>query len=187
MRKKSCALYDDSQHRNLERPWHEHEQNGNRKNRNERLNIDILGISELHWTGSDYFNSDDYTIYHSENERIRRNGVAFIANKKIATACQCFNPINDTVISIRIDGKLRPLTIQHVYALTTNTKEEDIEKFYVDRQQTIDQASAKDTILIAGDFNAKADVGEASPVVGKFGLGERNETGDHLVQFCQEN
>ena len=73
-----------------------------------RLDIDILGISELHWTDSGYFNSGDCTVYYSGNESIRRNGVAFIANKKIATACRFFNSINDRVISIRIDGKPRP-------------------------------------------------------------------------------
>ena len=90
------------------------------------LNIDILGISEFHWTDSGYSNSGDYTVYYSGNESIRRNGVAFIASKKIATACQCFNPIDDRVISIRIDRKSRPLTILQVYASTTDAKEEDI-------------------------------------------------------------
>ena len=187
MRKKSSALYEDSQHRNLQRPWHEHGQIGVRKTEMKRLNIDILGISELHWTGNGYFNSGDYTVYYSGNESIRRNGVAFIANKEIATGCQCFNLINDRVLSIRIRGKPRPLTILRVYAPTTDAKEEDIEKFYADLQQAIDQVSAKDTILIAGDFKAKAGVGEDPPVVGKFGLGKRIEAGNRLVQFCQED
>ena len=151
------------------------------------LKIDILGISELHWAGSGYFNSDDYTVYYSGNENIRRNGVAFIANKKIATAVQGFSTINDRIISIRIDGKPRPLTILQVYAPTTDAKQEDIEKLYTNLQQAIDQIPAKNTIYITGDFNAKVGAGEDPPVVGKFGLGKRNETGDRLIQCCQEN
>ena len=152
-----------------------------------RLKIDILGISELHWAGSGYFNSDDYTVYYSGNESIRRNGVAFIANKKIATAVQGFSTINDRIISIHIDGKPRQLTILQVYAPTTDAKQEDIEKFYADLQQAIDQTPAKNTIYITGDFNAKVGAGEDAPVVGKFGLGKRNEAGDRLIQCCQEN
>ncbi|MBN3275755.1 CFDP2 protein, partial [Polyodon spathula] len=153
----------------------------------ERLNIDILGISELHWTGSGYFNSDDYTVYYSGNDNIRRNGVAIIANKKIAKTVQCFNAVNDRIMTARFHGKPRSLTILQVYAPTTDAKEEDIEKFYSDLQQAIDQVPAKDIILIGGDFNAKVGAGGEPPVVGKFGLGERNEAGDRLVQCCQEN
>uniref|UniRef100_A0A914XJB6 Endonuclease/exonuclease/phosphatase domain-containing protein n=1 Tax=Plectus sambesii TaxID=2011161 RepID=A0A914XJB6_9BILA len=153
----------------------------------ERLNIDILGISELHWIGSGYFNSDDYTVYYSGNDNTRRNGVAVIASKEVAKAVQRFNAINDRVMSIRLHRKPRSFTILQVYAPTTDANEEDIERFYADLQQAIDQAPAKDAILIAGDFNAKVGAGEEPPVAGRFGLGERNEAGDRLVQCCQEN
>ena len=149
-----------------------------------RLKIDIFGISELHWAGSGYFNSDDYTVYYSGNENIRLNGVAFIANTKIATAVQGFSTINDRIISIRIDWKLRPLTILQVYAPTTDARQEYTEKFYANLQQAIDQASAKNTIYITGDFNAKVGAAEDPPVVGKFGLRKRNEAGDRLIQCC---
>ena len=104
----------------------------------ERLNIDILGISELHWIGSGYFNSDDYMVYYSGNGNTRCNGVAVIASKKVARAVQCFNAINDRVMSIHLHGKPRSFTILQVYAPTTDAKEEDIERFYADLQQAID-------------------------------------------------
>uniref|UniRef100_A0A914X6Y4 Reverse transcriptase domain-containing protein n=1 Tax=Plectus sambesii TaxID=2011161 RepID=A0A914X6Y4_9BILA len=135
----------------------------------EWLNIDILGISELHWIGSGYFNSDDYTVYYSRNDNTRRNGVSVILSKKVAKAVQCFNAINDRVMSIRLHGKPRSFTILQVYAPTTNAEEEDIERFYAGLQQAIDQAPAKDAILIAGDFNAKVGAGEEPPVAGRFG------------------
>ena len=104
------------------------------KNEMKRLNIEIPGISELHWKGSGYFKSDDYMVYYSGNESIRRNGVAFIANKKITTASQWFNPINDRVISIHMYEKPCSLTILQVYGPTTDAKQENIEKFYHDRR-----------------------------------------------------
>ena len=48
-----------------------------------RMNIDLLGISELKWTGMGEFNSDDYYIYYCGQEFLRRNGVAIIANKTV--------------------------------------------------------------------------------------------------------
>ena len=51
-----------------------------------RANIDILGISELKWTGMDEFNSDDHYIYYCGQESLRRNGVAIIVNKRVGNA-----------------------------------------------------------------------------------------------------
>uniref|UniRef100_A0A4W4GG74 Endonuclease/exonuclease/phosphatase domain-containing protein n=1 Tax=Electrophorus electricus TaxID=8005 RepID=A0A4W4GG74_ELEEL len=62
----------------------------------ERLSIDILGISELHWKGSGYLKSYNYTVYYSGNDNIKCNGVALIPNRKIAKAIQCFNAISDS-------------------------------------------------------------------------------------------
>ena len=51
-----------------------------------RVNVDILGISELKWTGMGEFNSDDHYIYYSGQESLRRNGVALIVNKRVSNA-----------------------------------------------------------------------------------------------------
>ena len=157
------------------------------KSEMQRLNIDLLGVSELHWTGNGYFNSDDYSVFFSGNDTTRRKGVAFIASKAVAKAVHCFNAINDRIISIRINGGPRSITVVQVYAPTTDATEEDIEQFYADLQQTIDQAPTRDTIFVIGDFNAKVGSGEDLPAVGKFGWGERNDAGDRLVQCCTEN
>ncbi|XP_062861160.1 craniofacial development protein 2-like [Trichomycterus rosablanca] len=157
------------------------------KNEMQRLNVDLLGISELHWTGNGYFNSDNYTVFYSGNDKIRRNGVAFIANKAVTKAVRGFNAVNDRIISIRIDGKPCSTTILQAYAPTTDAVEKDVENFFTDLQQAIDQIPAKDVIFITGDFNAKVGSREDLPVVGKFGLGKRNDAGDRLVQCCTEN
>ena len=71
-----------------------------------RVNIDILGISELKWTGMGKFNSDDHCIYYCGQESLRRNEVAFIANKRVQNAILGCNLKNDRMISVRFHGKL---------------------------------------------------------------------------------
>ena len=70
------------------------------------MNNDILGISELKWTEMDEFNSDDHYIYYCEQKSLRRNEVAFIANKRVQNAILGCNLKNDRMISVRFHGKL---------------------------------------------------------------------------------
>ena len=69
-----------------------------------KVNVDILGISELKWTGMGEFNSDDHCIYYSRQESLRRNGVAIMVNKRIRNAVLGCNLKNDRMISIRLQG-----------------------------------------------------------------------------------
>ena len=71
----------------------------------ERVNINILGNSELKWTGMGEFNSDDYYIYYCGQESLRRNGVALIINKRVQNAVLGFSLKNDRMISVRFQGK----------------------------------------------------------------------------------
>ena len=70
-----------------------------------RLNMEILGISELKWTGMGEYNSDDHYIYYRGQESLRRNGVALIANKRVRNAVLGCNLKNDRMISVRFQGK----------------------------------------------------------------------------------
>ena len=70
-----------------------------------RVNINVLGISKLKWTGMDKFNSDDHYIYYSGQESLRRNGVAITVNKRVQSAVLGFTLINDRMISLRFQGK----------------------------------------------------------------------------------
>ena len=81
-----------------------------------RLNVDILGISELKWTGMGEFNSDDHYIYYCGRESIRRNGVATMANKRVQNAVFGCNLKNDRMISVRFQGKRFNITVIQVYA-----------------------------------------------------------------------
>ena len=88
-----------------------------------RVNIDILGISELKWTGMGAFNSDDRYIYYCGQESLRRNGVAIIVNKRVWNAVLGCNLKNDRMISVRLQGKPFNTKVIQVYAPTSNAEE----------------------------------------------------------------
>ena len=97
-----------------------------------RVNIDILGIRKLKWTGMDEFNSDDHYIYDCGQEFLRRNGVAIMVNKRVQNAVFGCNLKNDRMISVRFQGKPFNIMVIQVYAPTSNAEEAEVEWFYED-------------------------------------------------------
>ena len=91
------------------------------------------------------------------------------------------------MISVHFQGKPFNVTVIQVYALTSNSEEADVEWFYEDLQDLLKLTPKKDVICIIGDWNAKVGSQETPGVTGKFGLGIRNEAGQRLTEFCQEN
>ena len=91
-----------------------------------RVNVNILGISELKWTRMGEFNSDDHYIYYCGQESLRRNGVATIVNKspKGSTWMQSQKQQND--LSVRFQGKPFNITVIQVYAPTSNAEEPEV-------------------------------------------------------------
>ena len=99
-----------------------------------RMNIDILGISELRWTGMGEFNSDNHDIYYCGQESHRRNRVAIIVNRRVWNAVLGCNLKNDRMISVHFQGKPFNIMVIQVYALTSNTEEAEVKQFYEDLQ-----------------------------------------------------
>jgi len=93
-----------------------------------RVNIDILGISELKWTGMGECNSDGHYIYYCGQESLRRNGVAIIVNKRVWNAVLGCNLKNDRMISVHFRGKPFSTAVIQVYAPTTNAEEAEVEQ-----------------------------------------------------------
>ena len=121
-----------------------------------RVNVDILGISELKWTGMGEFNSGDHYIYYCRQESLRRNGVAIMVSKRVQNAILECNLKNDRMISVRFQGKPFNITGIQVYALTSNA--EEAERFYEDLQDLLEQTPQKNVIFIIWDWNAKVEV-----------------------------
>ena len=93
-----------------------------------RVNVDILGIRELKWTGIGEFNSDDHYIYYCGQESLRRNGVASMVNKRARNAVPECNLKNDRMTSVRFQGKPFNITVILVYAPTSNAEEAEVER-----------------------------------------------------------
>ena len=83
-----------------------------------RVNVDILGISELKWTGMGQFNSDDHYIYYCGQESLRRNGVAIMVNERVQNAVLGCNLKNDRIIFVHFQGKQFNITVIQVYVPT---------------------------------------------------------------------
>ena len=147
-----------------------------------RVNVDILGISELKWTGMGEFNSDDHYIYYCGQGSLRRNGVAIMVNKRVQNAVLGCNLKNDRMISVCFQGKPFNITVIQVYAPTSNAEEAEVELFYDDLQDLLEPTPKKGKHFIIGDWNAKVGSQETPGVTGKFGLGIWNDAGQRLVR-----
>ena len=135
-----------------------------------RVNVDILGIRELKWTGMGEFNSDG-----CGQESLRRKGVAIIVNKRVQNAVLGCNFKNDRMISVHFQGKPLNITVIQDYAPTSNAEEAEVEWFYEDLQDLLELTPKKYVLFIIGDWNAKVGSQETPEVTGKFGLGIKNE------------
>ena len=112
------------------------------------MNVDILGISELKWTGMGEFNSDDHYIYHCGQESLRRNGVAIIVNRRVQNAVFRCNLKNERMISVHSQDKPLSTTVIQVYTPTSNAEEAEVEWFYEDLQDLLEIITNKDVLFI---------------------------------------
>ena len=143
----------------------------------QRVNIDIIGISELKWTGKGKFNSDNHNIYYCGQESLRRNGVAIIVNKRVRNAVLGYNLKNDRMISDHFQGKPFNITVIQVYAPTSNAEEAEVGWFYEDLQDLLELTPKKDVLFIKGDWNAKVGSQETPGVTGKLEYGMKQGKG----------
>lgn len=154
--------------------------------------LDVVGISEAHWTGIGYFRiRTGNTIYFSGSDIESRNGVAFILAGPITKAILGYKVVNDCITAIKI--RLRPVNINviQVYAPTAESSEEEMEAFFDQFNATISELPRREILIVMGDMNAK--IGQTTiieddlkQIIGSFGLGIRNELGDRMLQFCQK-
>ena len=112
------------------------------------MNGDVLGISELKWTGMGDFNSDDHYIYYCGQEYLRRNGVAIMVNKRVQNAVLGCNLKNDRKISVHFQGKTFNIMVIQAYVPTSNAEEAEVERFYEDLQDLLEQTPKKDVLFI---------------------------------------
>lgn len=96
-------------------------------------------------------------------------------------------PISNRVILIQHNSKQFNSNIIQVYAPTSTSSEEEIENFYKDLNEALFLVKKADNTIVMGDFNVKVGKGQCQNIVCAFGLGNKNDRGDHIIQFCQDN
>ena len=108
-----------------------------------RVDINILGIRELKWTGMGEINSEEDYIYYCGQDSFRRNGVALIVNKRVRNAVLGCNLKNVRMISVHFQGKPFNIMVIQVYAPTSNAERAEVERFYEDLQELLELTSQK--------------------------------------------
>ena len=153
-----------------------------------RVNIDILGISELKWTGMGEFNSDDHYIYYCGQESLRRNGAGLVVKKRVQNAALGCSLINSRMISVHFQGKPFNITVTP----STTAKDAKVDRFFQDLKEVLELTLKKKKERKRCPFHHKELVCKRrksgiSRIIGKFGLVVQNEAGPRLTEFCQEN
>ena len=123
-----------------------------------KVNINILAISELKWTETDEFNSDDHFIYYCGQKYLRRNGVAIIVNKRVRNEVFGCNVKNDKMISVHFQGKSFNITVIQVCVPSSNAEEAEVEQFYEDPQNLLELTPKKDVLYIIETGMQKSEV-----------------------------
>ena len=144
-------------------------------------NVQLLGLSEVRWDGDGHFKSGEHTIVYSGGTR-GRNGVVVVLNKELGGSLISYNPINNRLIIIKL--QMKQAVCLHVVQITyqlQNAMRKSLRITTTTCKTVLYEVPNKDALVVMGDLNAKV----GSNV--RFGLGEGNRNGDHLVEFCEVN
>ncbi|GFS02704.1 endonuclease-reverse transcriptase [Elysia marginata] len=159
----------------------------------EHMDLDLLGIAETHWPDRRDFRTQspkskaNYRVIHSGGEQ-RDFGVALILNDRMSNALKYFVFVSKRIIYAKFTEQLHDTLLIQAYAPTAEHPVEEIEQFYDDLSEIINTKKAwKDKLLVVGDFNAKVGKEREGGIVGPFGLGERDNSGSLLIEFCKKH
>ncbi len=156
----------------------------NVKKEMKRMKVDILGMAEVRWTGAGSFKSDGYTMIYSGGQNHER-GVGILFSQASARSLMGYWPISDRVLLSKLNARPLNMNIIQVYAPRSNSSEEEIEKFHEDMETAKKQCKSQEVTIIMGDF--KVGNKREDSTLGPHGLGERNERGERLAEWCRNN
>ncbi|XP_030761955.1 craniofacial development protein 2-like [Sitophilus oryzae] len=140
------------------------------------------------WTGSGRIHSMDKIFYYSGNNTgTHSNGVGILVDESLSNSVCNFVPVSDRCMMIQIEGTPLNVNIIQTYAPTSESSEEELERWYDELEQVYKLTKQHDINIIMGDMNAKVGEGPINNIVGKYGLGVRNERGERLIEFCQDH
>uniref|UniRef100_A0A8D8R613 Craniofacial development protein 2 n=1 Tax=Cacopsylla melanoneura TaxID=428564 RepID=A0A8D8R613_9HEMI len=153
------------------------------------MDLDVLGIAEMRWPDEGDFWSGEYRIIHSgtiENKP-GQGGVGVMLKKDLGKRVKGYVHRKGRVILVKLDTHPVNTTIIQVYMPTSQHEDSYVEEIYEEIQILLDQTKVDENVILMGDFNARVGRGEELPYVGQYGLGDRNERGDRLVELCAKN
>ena len=150
----------------------------------ERYGLNILGIIEVRWKGQGDFESDGVRIIYSGGEEFQR-GVAVMLDLEVAKRVVEVECCSDRLIMVKVSATPVDIILIQVYMPTTDHDEEEVELLYEQIECIIDKHKGNSNVIVMGDFNASVGEGTDDKVIGKYGLGERNDRGQMLVDFCK--
>jgi len=155
----------------------------------QRNSMKLVGLAEVRWQGKGHFTTENGNmLIYSGPEASHEHGVGVWLDKSVSKAVSRYNPINERMMIVHLNAKPVNITLCQVYAPTSAADEGEIEAFYDTLQDVLDSAPSQDVKIVMGDFIAKvgSDV-QLKGIVGEHGLGECNERGVKLIDFCASN
>jgi exonuclease III len=159
----------------------------------DRYHLDVLGLSEVRWNTSGITTlSTGHVIAYSgapTEDDEHRNGVGLMMSKRAERCLIEWEPINERNITARFHARFQKISVVQCYAPTNPTELEKKEEFYNQVQRVMRRIPKRDVVIVMGDLNAK--VGDSNLYIeksmGRHGLGGKNENGEMLIEFCEEN
>ena len=154
----------------------------------DRYKIDVLGVAECRYTGSDRTIIEDKHVVYSRRDNGRHyQGVALFCSPFAAKCLISYEPINERLLVARFKSRSAKLSIVMCYAPTEVAEARVKDAFYYQLESVLDSVATSDTIILMGDLNAKVgnyNLGDGR-VVGNHGLGIRNDNGTRFIDYCQ--
>jgi hypothetical protein len=127
------------------------------------------------------------TVMYWGHKTHRKNGVGMIITNQVSKSLIGYKAVNDTITYMRVKARPVNITCIKVYGPTISAETADMEDFYRNLHSALNKTPEKDVLILMGDWNCKIGKGEEPGMVGRYGLGNRNEAGERLLEFCEEN
>ena len=129
----------------------------------------------------------DNKVFIFSGGSTHEKGVCILFDESIEKSLKSWCPVSDRVVVAKFAGKPLDMGIVQVYAPTSTAEEEEVEQFYEDLDKTMKCLKSQDIKIVMGDFNAKVGSERVENIVGPWGIGEENERGERLIEWCKEN
>ena len=151
-----------------------------------RYKLNVLGVTEVRWLDEGDFESDKYRVIYSGGEE-RQTGAAVLLDRDAAKRVIDIKRYGDRMMMVKMQGELADMVLIQLYMPTSVHEDDEVDAVYEELEELLRVQKGSDHVVIMGDWNAVVGEGRDELVIGKFGLGTRNERGDKLVDFCKRN